>query len=250
MGYDGPNYTQTPNLFLDEHLPEMGHAETKVVLAIIRQTFGWHKQQDRISVTQFEDLTGLSRQGVQNGISDALERGVIGRTECGQGYEYFLVVNEVEQEREEVCNEVERGMQRGRTEVCNEVDTQKKEKETKGKKAPAREEETNGFDPVEVLTDLWDVSPSIYQKERIRAHVTDEALWRRVLHDLKMQSKDSKKAIGWAFSNYQEQDTSSTAREVDESAKAAGGHHWDEEGFLRTETGAKVYNPRGYPKRR
>jgi len=199
MGYDGPNYTQTPNLFLDEHLPEMGHAETKVVLAIIRQTFGWHKQQDRISVTQFEDLTGLSRQGVQNGISDALERGVIGRTECGQGYEYFLVVNEVEQEREEVCNEVERGMQRGRTEVCNEVDTQKKEKET---------------------------------------------------HDLKMQSKDSKKAIGWAFSNYQEQDTRGTAREVDESAKAAGGHHWDDDGFLRTETGAKVYNPRGYPKRR
>jgi len=65
-----------------------------------------------------------------------------------------------------------------------------------------------------------------------------------------MQSKDSKKAIGWAFSNYQEQDTTSSAREVDESAKAAGGHHWDEEGFLRTETGAKVYNPRGYPKRR
>lgn len=150
----------------------------------------------------------------------------------------------------EVCNEVEQGMQRGRTEVCNEVDTQKKEKETEGKKAPAREEETSGFDPIEVLIDLWDVSPSIYQKERIRAHVTDEALWRRVLHDLKMQNKDSKKAIGWAFSNYQQQDTSSTAREVDESAKAAGGHHWDEDGFLRTETGAKVYNPRGYPKRR
>jgi hypothetical protein len=116
--------------------------------------------------------------------------------------------------------------------------------------APAREEKTEGFDPIGVLIDFWDVSPSIYQKERIRAHVTDEALWRRVLHDLKMQNKDSKKAIGWAFSNYQEQDTSSTAREVDESAKAAGGHHWDEDGFLRTETGAKVYNPRGYPKRR
>jgi len=203
MGYDGPNYTQTPNLFLDDHLPKMGCAETKVVLAVIRQTFGWHKQQDRISVSQFQELTGLSRQGVQNGIHDALERGVIGRTDCGQGFKYYLVVNEVEHPDGEPCNEVEQGMQRGRTEVCNEVDPQKKEKETnqKSEDAPAHE------DPVDALKELWGVHPTNYQKDRIRQVVDDVDAWEDVLDELKMQNKDSKKAIGWAVSDYQDRPT-------------------------------------------
>ena len=249
MGYEGPNYTQTPNLFLDEHLPEMGCAETKVVLAVIRKTFGWHKDKDRLSISQLMEMTGLSNRAVIDGTRAAMERGVIDREQDGDSYRYWLVIDDEDTSQGGV-NKAHRGCEDTSQKGVNEAHTQKKEKETKGKKAPAREEETDGFDPIEVLIDLWDVSPSIYQKERIRAHVTDEALWRRVLHDLKMQSKDSKKAIGWAFSNYQEQDTTSSAREVDESAKAAGGHHWDDDGFLRTETGAKVYNPRGYPKRR
>jgi len=207
MGYDKPRYTQTPNLFLDEHLPEMGHAETKVVLAVIRKTFGWHKDEDRISVSQFEELTGLSRQGVQNGIKDAMQRGVLGRVEEGQGYRYYLVVNEVEHPDDEVCNEVERGMQRSRTEVCNEVETQKKGKETNPKeseRAPAREDEQSE-DPVAVLCSLWNVSPTTYQSDQIRQIVDDLTLWKTVLRDLKMQNKDSKKAIGWAVEDYQDE---------------------------------------------
>jgi len=203
MGYDGPNYTQTPNLFLDDHLPKMGCAETKVVLAVIRQTFGWHKQQDRISISQFESLTGLSRQGVVNGIEDALERGIIQRHSSGNGYVYSLVVNEVDHQGEGVVNDVDQGSQRSRPKVVNEVDPQKKGKETNQKKesAPAHE------DPVDVLKELWGVHPTNYQKDRIRQVVDDVDTWQDVLDKLKMQNKDSKKAIGWAVEDYQDRPT-------------------------------------------
>jgi len=65
--------------------------------------------------------------------------------------------------------------------------------------APAHE------DPVDVLVDLWDVRPTAYQKDRIRQVVDDVGQWEDVLDDLKMQNKDSKKAIGWAVEDYQEQ---------------------------------------------
>jgi hypothetical protein len=58
---------------------------------------------------------------------------------------------------------------------------------------------------VDVLVDLWEVRPSNYQKDHIRQLVDDVDEWEDVLHDLKMQNKDSKKAIGWAVEDYQEQ---------------------------------------------
>ena len=75
-GYQAPNHTQTPNEFFDVHLKEMGLSELKIVLAIIRQTFGWHKADDEISFSQFETLTGLSRPAVSKGIQAALENPV------------------------------------------------------------------------------------------------------------------------------------------------------------------------------
>src|SRR3712207_8854559 len=42
--------------------------------AIIRQTFGWHKAEDELSLTQLERLTGLTRQGVVDGIEAGLRR--------------------------------------------------------------------------------------------------------------------------------------------------------------------------------
>ena len=92
MGYDGPNYTQTPNLLLDEHLPDMGYAELKVVLVIVRQTMGWHKETDQLSISQLEEKTGLSNRSVIDGTRKALERGVIHRVRKGSSYSYRMVV--------------------------------------------------------------------------------------------------------------------------------------------------------------
>lgn len=70
-----PNYTQVPNVLLD-HLDDFKEAELRVILAAIRNTIGWHRSEPQaMSIAWFESETGLSRQGVVNGIKAARERG-------------------------------------------------------------------------------------------------------------------------------------------------------------------------------
>ena len=146
MAYEGPNYTQCPNLLLDEHLPDMGHAECKVVLAICRQTFGWHKQRDRLSIAQLMDLTGLSNRSVINGVEAALERGVIQRAQSGLSYEYWLVVGS-EVGSQEGVKQVHKGGEVSSQEGVKQVHTQKKEKETTTKESAREGEEDSIMRP-------------------------------------------------------------------------------------------------------
>lgn len=76
-----PNYTQVPNA-LFEMMATMSEAELKVTLAIIRKTKGWHKEQDAISLSQFQEYTGLNRNSVTTGLRKAKERGTI--AECAE----------------------------------------------------------------------------------------------------------------------------------------------------------------------
>lgn len=70
-------FLRMPNDWIDKALPTMGHAELKVVLIVIRQTIGWHKERDAISLSQFEAKTGLTRSNVMRGIRDAVKHGWI-----------------------------------------------------------------------------------------------------------------------------------------------------------------------------
>ncbi len=88
-----PNYTQIPNVVLDDYLPAMTEAELKVTLIIARQTFGWHREKATLSLSTLVTMTGLSRQGVINGINSGLNRGTINRSERGQGYEYGMEIS-------------------------------------------------------------------------------------------------------------------------------------------------------------
>ena len=131
MDYPVPNYTQTPNVFFDNIMKTLTESEFRVMLAIIRKTFGWHKTRDRISLSQIMEITGMSRQGVINGIDGLLRKGHINCYKYKSGNEYEVkVVNEVDQSSQEVVNEVDYPSQRSRLpdaiEVVNEVDTQKK----------------------------------------------------------------------------------------------------------------------------
>lgn len=90
----GPNYTQIPNSILD-HMAEFTPAEFKVIMAICRRTFGWQKQKEVITLSQLEEMTGLSRTAVQSGIMAAMERGLLGREDVGkQMKSYFLRVSD------------------------------------------------------------------------------------------------------------------------------------------------------------
>jgi phage replication O-like protein O len=82
-GFKSPRHTQTPNDLFDSLMAEMNEAELKVVLAAIRQTLGYHRNTDEISLTQFERMTGLSRETVVIGIECAIDRGVL--REVGRG---------------------------------------------------------------------------------------------------------------------------------------------------------------------
>ncbi len=81
-GFESPNYTQVPNDFFDM-IGDMGHAEIKVVAAVLRQTFGFHRGAFRMSITDMEKSTGLSRQAVQDGAESAEGRGVLLREQDG-----------------------------------------------------------------------------------------------------------------------------------------------------------------------
>lgn len=91
-----PNYTQIPNIVFDL-MPEMEESELRVVLAICRMTFGWHKDRDTLSLTQLEKLTGLSRPSVKTGIDAAMGRGLVDRRPAGQSFSYCLLVKPVYQ---------------------------------------------------------------------------------------------------------------------------------------------------------
>lgn len=72
-----PNYFQTPNDLVDHWLPLLGEAELKVLLLIIRKTFGWHKDRDRISLSQMEKYTGMTRAACCKAINLLIQKGII-----------------------------------------------------------------------------------------------------------------------------------------------------------------------------
>jgi hypothetical protein len=65
-----PNTCQIPNVLLDKVMPRNGDASLRVLLAITRLTYGFGDPEPRkISYTRLETATGLSRQGVANGLN-------------------------------------------------------------------------------------------------------------------------------------------------------------------------------------
>jgi hypothetical protein len=79
-----PNFTQIPNVFFDEIYSKLGFAELKVLLYLMRRTYGFHKKTDRISLTQFEsgieglDVgTGLARKNIISALSSLEEKKIV-----------------------------------------------------------------------------------------------------------------------------------------------------------------------------
>lgn len=182
MSYPIPNYTQIPNALLDDHMPSMKEAELKVTLAVARATIGWQKESDTLSLSQLQERTGMSRQGVLNGIEKGVERGTIERKKAGSSHCYSLhiasqrsrLVNEVDQlasqrSRPEVVNEVDR-------QLVNEVDTQKKELKEKKERvthARTREASNDGPPPSPPVSSSDEYLPGLKQPVRRTQQVAD-----------------------------------------------------------------------------
>lgn len=78
-GFASPNYTQTPNDFFDM-IAEMGDAELRATLVMIRQTFGFHREGFKLGINKLADAAGLSRNGAKEGAEQAEKRGTFRRT--------------------------------------------------------------------------------------------------------------------------------------------------------------------------
>ncbi len=76
--------TSIPNHVFDNHLKQLGHAELKVLLVVIRQTLGWidrytkkTKEWDWISQQFFVRKTGLSARAISSAITSLLQKDLI-----------------------------------------------------------------------------------------------------------------------------------------------------------------------------
>lgn len=95
MSYPAPNYTQLPNILLDNQ-HKMSEPELRVVLAIARETFGWHRKRQKLSLSKLQEMTGLSRPSVLTGIESGIARGIIERVADGQSFAYGLIIEPAE----------------------------------------------------------------------------------------------------------------------------------------------------------
>src|SRR3954451_22168029 len=90
-GFLSPNTTPVPDVLFDELLLQLDNAELRVLLYIIRRTYGFKKSSDDISISQMVDGitrkdgtvldggTGLARSSVKRAIIGLLEKNIIVR---------------------------------------------------------------------------------------------------------------------------------------------------------------------------
>lgn len=73
------NFTAVPNELIDSHLPELSCSELKVILVLLRNTRGWHRDTHTISLAEMAQKTGMSRASCSTA-SDSLEsRGLVSK---------------------------------------------------------------------------------------------------------------------------------------------------------------------------
>ncbi|MDP9354347.1 MAG: replication protein [Chloroflexota bacterium] len=88
-GFASPNFTQVPDELFDVLMPQLSEAELRVLLYIVRRTFGFKRDTDAISLSQMvsgittregqvlDRGTGLSKATVARGLAGLRAKGVI-----------------------------------------------------------------------------------------------------------------------------------------------------------------------------
>jgi phage replication O-like protein O len=82
-GFEKQTYTQVPNS-LFEIMHEMDECELKVVLYICRYTFGYHRDEVKISTRKLAEAIGMNTASVAKGGDAAVKRGLIEKVTDGQ----------------------------------------------------------------------------------------------------------------------------------------------------------------------
>ena len=130
-GIERPRFTQYPNILLDHYMSELSGSAFKVVSVICRETFGWQRKEQVISLSYLSEKTGLSKQGVINGINECLEAGLLERREKGRGFAYRLIVKKVDHQPDDMSKKLTSTSQKSGQDPVNSVDTIKERKKEK-----------------------------------------------------------------------------------------------------------------------
>jgi phage replication O-like protein O len=83
MKIPAPNHTQSPNVFFDEIFKTLTEGELRIILVVIRQTFGWHKAYDRISLAQLAEKSGMQRRSACRSLVSLIEKGLVCKKKFG-----------------------------------------------------------------------------------------------------------------------------------------------------------------------
>lgn len=71
-------YIRITNEILDSLISaKLTRSEYKIILVVLRKTYGWNKKEDKISLSQFSQMTGISRVGVINAIKSLVKQGLL-----------------------------------------------------------------------------------------------------------------------------------------------------------------------------
>jgi len=77
--YAGPKsgYTKFPNDFLEALYKHLGDHESRVLLFLVRKTWGWNKKSDFISLNQFVKELGILKPHVCRALSSLVKRRIV-----------------------------------------------------------------------------------------------------------------------------------------------------------------------------
>ncbi len=71
-------YTKIPNELIEQFFrPRLSGHQWRILWVIIRKTFGWHKEIDRISLSTFEQKTGIPQKRLVPSLKELVERKII-----------------------------------------------------------------------------------------------------------------------------------------------------------------------------
>jgi phage replication O-like protein O len=98
MPFQSPNFTQMPNDLLGDQatpglMATLKYAELKVILAICRLTFGYHRKVVRASLTTLEKMTGLTSASILKAAENLEQMGMIFR-DSARGVTCWYVLTE------------------------------------------------------------------------------------------------------------------------------------------------------------
>jgi phage replication O-like protein O len=103
------SYTKISNIIFDKYMHAMSSSAFKVVMCVARKTVGWNKEQDTISLSQFELTTGLSRKTLISAIKESVANGWICQCAFKNTFSYSLGCafkeDSLEESQEDFCTE-------------------------------------------------------------------------------------------------------------------------------------------------